>query len=125
MQRLVSVLLTSILACGTAAPTLDAQTNQSTRHIVAFKYKTGTTEGQIKQVTDAFRELKNKIPGIVSFEQGVNNSTVGKSRGFTHVYVVTLRDVEARDAHIPHPEHKKFGEFLARLGIIEDSLVVD
>lgn len=126
MQRIVSVLLlASVVAFGTAAPIVDAQTNQSTRHIVAFKYKTGTTEAQIKQVTDAFRELKNKIPGIVSFEHGVNNSTVGKNQGFTHVYVVTLRDVEARDAYIPHPEHKKFGEFLARLAIVEASFVVD
>jgi hypothetical protein len=36
------------------------------RHVVIFKYKRGATEDQVRQVTDAFRELKSKIPGIVS-----------------------------------------------------------
>ena len=32
------------------------------------------TAAQIQQVTDAFRALQTSIPGILSFEQGVNNS---------------------------------------------------
>jgi hypothetical protein len=35
------------------------------RHVVIFKYKRGTTEDQVRQVTDAFRELKNQIPGMI------------------------------------------------------------
>ena len=95
------------------------------RHVVVFKFKQGTTEDQIKQVTNAFRQLKGKIPGIVSFEHGVNNSPEKKNLGFTHVYLVTFENAQARDAYLPHPEHKKFGELLGKLGVYEDVFVVD
>jgi hypothetical protein len=94
------------------------------RHVVIFKYKRGTTEEQVRQVTDAFRELKNKIPGIVSFEYGINNSLEGKDLGFTHVYQLTFEDANARDAYLPNPEHKKFVESLRQLGILQDVFVV-
>jgi len=95
------------------------------RHIVVFKYKPGTTPEQIAQVTTAFRDLGRKIPGIVGFEDGVNNSPEGKNLGFTHVYMVTFEDARARDAYLPHPEHKKFGQLLGQLGVVADAFVVD
>lgn len=95
------------------------------RHIVAFKYTDGATDAQIQQVTDAFRALQHKIPGVVSFEHGVNNSPEGLNKGFKHVYVVTFEDEHARDAYLPHPEHKKFGALLEELGILEDAFVID
>lgn len=95
------------------------------RHVVVFKYKSDATEAQIKQVTDAFRDLQGKIPGIESFEHGVNDSPEGKNLGFTHVYLLTFKDVSARDEYLPHPEHKKFGELLGQLGVLEDAFVVD
>ena len=102
-----------------------AAQKQPVRHIVVFKYKPGTTEDQIRQVTQAFRHLKAKIPGIVAFEDGVNNSPENKNLGFTHVYVLTFEDVAARDAYLPHPEHKKFGQLLGKLGVVADAFVVD
>ena len=95
------------------------------RHVVVFKYKQGTTEEQIRQVTNAFWDLKNTIPGIVSFEYGVNSSPEAKNQGFTHVYLLTFVDAKARDTYLPHPEHKKFGALLAKLGILEDVFVID
>jgi hypothetical protein len=95
------------------------------RHIVIFKYKPEATEAQIQQVTEAFRELKHKISGILSFEQGVNNSPEEKNLGFTHVYLLTFEDAGARDTYLPHPEHRKFGRLLRELGILEDVFVVD
>ena len=98
---------------------------QPVRHVVVFKYKPGTTDDQIRQVTQAFRELKSKIPGIVAFEDGVNNSPEKKNLGYTHVYLLTFEDVAARDAYLPHPEHKKFGQLLGKLGVVADAFVVD
>jgi hypothetical protein len=95
------------------------------KHIVLFKYKPGATSGQIKEVTEAFRALKGKIPGITSFECGVNNSPENLNKGFTHVYLVTFENAEARDAYLPHPEHKKFGELLRKLDVLHEALVVD
>ena len=50
------------------------QNNKAVKHIVVFKYKSTATPAQIDKVTSAFLDLKNKIPGITSFEYGVNNS---------------------------------------------------
>ena len=115
--------LISLLAFSTLA--FAYQNGGRVRHVVVFKFKQGTTEDQIKQVTDAFRQLKEKIPGVVSFEHGVNNSPEKKNLGFTHVYLVTFESAKARDAYLPHPEHKKFGELLGKLGVFEDVFVVD
>jgi hypothetical protein len=95
------------------------------RHVVVFKYKPTATQEQIEKVTKAFGELKNKIPGIVAFEHGMNDSPENKNLGFTHVYMLTFEDAEARDTYLPHPEHKKFGELLGELGILDDAFVVD
>jgi Stress responsive A/B Barrel Domain len=95
------------------------------RHIVVFKYKPEASEAAIQQITNAFGELQHKIPGIVSLEHGVNNSPEGKNLGFTHVYLLTFENAEARDHYLPHPEHVKFGELLGKLNVLEDAFVVD
>ncbi len=104
--------------------TVEAQT-APVRHIVVFKYKPGATEAQIKQITDAFAGLAKTIPGITAFEHGVNNSPEKKNLGFTHVYQITFKDAAARDTYLPHPEHRKFGQLLGKLGVLEDAFVVD
>jgi hypothetical protein len=104
--------------------TLAAQ-NEPVRHIVVFKYTPEATAEQIAQVTRAFRDLQKRIPGITAFEDGVNNSPEGKNHGFTHVYLMTFESAAARDAYLPHPEHKKFGELLGKLNIVADVFVVD
>jgi hypothetical protein len=95
------------------------------KHIVLFKYKAGATPDQINEVTKAFKALKEKIPGITSFECGVNNSPENLNKGFTHVHLITFENAGARDAYLPHPEHKKFGEVLGKLGILDEAFVVD
>jgi hypothetical protein len=102
-----------------------AQKSKEVKHIVVFKYKATATASQIDEVTTAFIALKTKVPGITAFEYGVNNSPENLNKGFTHVYLLTFKDVAARDAYLPHPEHKKFGELLGRLNILEEPFVVD
>lgn len=116
------VALVSLSAAGLAAV---VQSTTQVRHIVVFKYKPTATPEQIAQVTTAFAALKDKIPGIVSFERGVNNSPENRNNGFTHVYQVTFTDAKARDAYLPHPDHQAFGTLLGTLGIVDDVFVVD
>jgi hypothetical protein len=97
----------------------------SMKHIVAFKYKAGATSDQINEVTKAFKALPGKIPGIASFEYGVNDSPENLNKGFTHVYLITFENAEARDAYLPHPDHKQFGDLLRKLDILEEALVID
>jgi hypothetical protein len=95
------------------------------RHVVIFKYQADAEEAQIAQITAAFRSLKDRIPGILSFENGVNNSPEGLNLGFTHAYVLTFENAAARDAYLPHPEHDAFGNLLSELGVVEEVFVVD
>lgn len=122
-------VLTAVFAGPLAEPTQAQAPAQAparaVRHIVVFKYKPEATPAQIQQVTAAFRALATSVPGIVSFEDGVNNSPEGKNQGFTHVYVITFKDAAARDAYLPHPEHKKFGQVLGKSGIFVDAFVID
>jgi hypothetical protein len=94
------------------------------KHIVGFKFKPNVSDSQIQQLTDAFRQLKDKIPGIISFEHGINDSPEGLNLGFTHIYQLTFEDAKARDIYLPHPEHQKF---VAEFGneFVEDAFVVD
>jgi hypothetical protein len=120
-----TIILTLIGAIGLALASFTAMKNEKVKHVVVFKYKPGTTDAQISQITNAFRDLKGKIPGIVSFETGVNHSPEKLDKGFTHVYLVTFDNVAARDTYLPHPEHKKFGELLGELQVVQEVFVVD
>lgn len=124
-RTLIAMLLAAVSLLLAATVIAASQQAQPVRHVVVFKFKPGASPDQIKQVTDAFRQLKDKIPGIVSFERGVNNSPEKKNLGFTHVYLLTFTDAQARDAYLPHPEHKKFGALLGQLGVLEDAFVID
>jgi len=123
--RLSAVLFASIVLGPLVMATPALAQDGPVRHVVVFKYKPDATADQIRQVSEAFRDLQKKIPGITGFESGVNNSPEGRHQGFTHVYLMTFESVAARDAYLPHPEHKKFGELLGRLGILADVFVVD
>ena len=125
-MKKISIALTLILAITASSFIIHMQQQKDTlRHVVVFKYKEDASQADIQKVTDAFRALQKSIPGIVSFEHGVNNSPEGKNMGFTHVYTLTFEDAAARDTYLPHPEHKKFGELLGSLGVLEDAFVVD
>jgi len=123
MKMTISLLL---IAAFSAAPVLAQQAaDDPVRHVVVFKYKADATDDQIAQVTDAFRDLQNSIPGITSFEYGTNMSPEGHDDGFTHVYLVTFESAADRDAYLPHPVHEKFGALLGELDILDDIFVVD
>lgn len=93
------------------------------RHVVCLKFKTGTDEADIKKVEDAFRDLKNKIPGIVSLEWGTNVSPEKHAKGFTHCFILGFKSDKDRDAYLVHPEHKKFGKILGP--VMDDVFVID
>ncbi|MEM8968977.1 MAG: Dabb family protein [Bacteroidota bacterium] len=122
MQKLICLFFFLTLCTMTAFAQSD---NDDVRHVVVFKYKADASEADIQKVTDSFRDLQNKIPGIVSFEHGINNSPEGLNQGFTHVYLLTFEDAKARDTYLPHPNHKEFGSLLDDLGVLEEVFVVD
>ena len=100
-----------------------APQKEKLRHVVCFKFKETTTKEQIKQVEEAFRDLKKKIPLVQSFEWGTNVSPEKLDKGFTHCFLVTFNSEKDRYAYLVDPAHKKFVEFA--LPLIGDAFVLD
>ena len=67
--------------------------------------------------------MKKKIPEIVEFEWGTNNSPEGKNKGCTHGFILTFKSEKDRDAYLPHPAHKEFGKLVGPL--LDDVFVID
>jgi hypothetical protein len=93
------------------------------RHVVFFKFKAGTSDEQLKTITDAFAALPKKIDAIRGFEWGTDVGVEGLSKGFTHCFFVTFADAAGRDAYLPHPAHKEFVDLVKPH--LEDVCVVD
>jgi hypothetical protein len=123
-MKSLTICLISMLGLALTAFAADTVTaKEKLRHVVAFKFKESTTKEQIKQVEEAFRALKAKIPQVVSIEWGTNVSTEKLEKGFTHGFIVTFNNEKDRDAYLVQPEHKKFVEF--ELPLIGDAYVID
>lgn len=93
------------------------------RHIVCLKFKETAKAEQIEEIERKFPELKTTIPGIVSIEWGTNNSPEGLNKGFTHCFVVTFENDQARCAYLPHSNHQVFVNILKPL--LDDVFVID
>ncbi|CAZ96999.1 MULTISPECIES: Dabb family protein [Zobellia] len=102
---------------------ISMQEDSLLRHVVLFKFKPETTKEDIKKVEEAFTALPSKIPQIVGYEWGLNNSPEGLNQGFTHCFFLTFNSEEDRAVYLPHPDHKAFGDILGPH--LDDVLVVD
>ncbi len=97
--------------------------DQVLRHAVFFSFKKEATEAQIDTIVNAFLKLPTKIPEIIDFQWGTNNSPENLNDGFTHCFLLTFKDEAGRDAYLPHPAHKEFGKSLG--GLHEKVFVID
>jgi len=82
------------------------------RHAVFFKFKDSSSEADIQGVADAFAALPSKIPEIIDFQWGTNNSPEEHDDGFTHCFLLTFKDEAGRSEYLPHDEHAAFGDVL-------------
>ena len=122
MHRFIPVALLALFSIAFfASPTEDS--SGTLRHVVAFKFKPTADQKQIDKVVEAFRNLRDSIDTIVSFEAGTNVSPEGLNKGFTHCFILTFRNEKDRDAYLVHPAHKEFGELVGPL--LADVFVVD
>lgn len=104
-------------------PAVKKSAKDKLRHVVVFKYKPDATPEQIAKIEKEFRALKEKIPGVISIEAGVNNSPENLNKEFTHIFIVTFRNEEARETYLPHPAHKAFVAVLKPS--LDDVFVID
>jgi quinol monooxygenase YgiN len=93
------------------------------KHAVFVKFKDTTTPEQVEQVFTDLLDLSEAIPGVEDYVAGPNDSPQGLSQGYTHAFIMTFTDAAARDAYLPHPDHKAFED--KALPLIESVVVVD
>jgi len=103
--------------------TMTAPAAEKLEHVVSFKFKSTASADDIKKVETAFRDLKTKIPQIVTFEWGTNVSKENHDKGFTHCFILSFKSEKDRDTYIGHPEHKAFGQLLHPY--LDDVFVID
>jgi hypothetical protein len=77
----------------------------------------------IADLNAAIARLKDVIPGIAGYTWGPNCSPEGLDRGFGAGFVMTFVDAAARDAYLPHPEHKAVQPLVRAL--VDDVFVYD
>jgi hypothetical protein len=94
------------------------------KHIVLLKLKDGVHPDQTAAVLEGLQALQGKLEGIVDVTGGDNNSPEGKSSGFGWGFVMTFENEAARDAYLPHPDHKAVSAETIR-PIVDDVLVFD
>ncbi len=121
LAALMAMLVWMFSVTGKAAE--KAAKKPKLRHVVAFKFKEGTTPEQIHKVEDAFHGLKKKIKNIKTLEWGTNVSKENKEKGFTHCWVLSFKSDKDRDTYIEHPDHKEFGKLVGPL--LADVFVFD
>ncbi|MEO6858576.1 MAG: Dabb family protein [Solirubrobacteraceae bacterium] len=76
------------------------------QHIVVLKWKPGTTDAQVEEV---FAQAGQLVDGIA----GVERITLGRNRGeaehgYTHAFIVNLRDDEALTEYVNHPVRQRY-----------------
>lgn len=82
------------------------------RHVVLINFKPELDESAVNLALNSVVKLKDRIDGILAVTVGANSSPENLDKGFRHGFVVDFRDVAARDAYLPHPEHVKVGKAL-------------
>jgi hypothetical protein len=124
MNTILALLIT-VLSLGivSAVAADKPAAEKKLQHVVALKFKENTTPEQIKEVENAFRGLKAKIPQIAALEWGTNNSPEKLDKGFTHCFILTFKSEKDREIYLPHPDHKAFGKLLGP--VLADVFVID
>jgi len=127
IRSFIAVLTVILLGIMSFTNNTDAAGKSNQRgnlvHMVSFKFKESVTKEDIKKVETAFAGLQKKIPQILSYETGTNNSPEGLDKGFTHGFVLTFHSGQDRDDYLIHPHHKDFGKLVGPL--LEDVFVLD
>ncbi len=79
------------------------------RHLVALRFKLGTSDQAKAKLYAELAGLKGHIGGILGFHAGPNISTEPLSRGFDDLFWFDFQDAAVRDAYLIDPAHQAIG----------------
>lgn len=91
-------------------------------HIVLIKFSPNTTTEQKEELIHRTLQSKEKIPGILDIQQGINFSD--RSKGYDMGLTVRFEDRESLENYLPHPAHQEILVYLKEIGV-EDTIIVD
>jgi len=83
-------------------------------HVVAVKFKDGTSDADKKVVAEAFRDLKKKIKEVKDYTGGDSVSVEKLNKDFHHCSILTFKDIPSLKVYMDHPDHKAFVELLKK-----------
>ncbi len=98
------------------------------RHLVALRFKAGTTDDVKQGLMDDLAALDERIDGILDFRACPNVSVEDPLvRGYRDLFWFDFRDASVRDAYLADEEHQGIGaRIVAELeGGAEGVLVLD
>lgn len=81
-------------------------------HIVLINFRDDVSDEHKRDIYDELHGLVGRIDGVLSMRFGPNVSPEGLSKGFRDGFVMELRDAEARDRYLAHPDHQAAGSKL-------------
>jgi hypothetical protein len=65
------------------------------------------TPEQTQKLIDGFRSL-TKVPEVLGFEWGIEQSAEDSSLGFTHSFLLTFQDFDSRTAYLNGKDHREY-----------------
>ena len=92
-------------------------------HVVLLRFAGEPRPEEIAALGREILALEGRIDGVEAVRWGPSTSPEGLERGYTHGFVMALRDDDARRAYLPHPAHVAVAERIRRL--CDDVLVFD
>ncbi len=97
-------------------------------HIVLLKVKSSVTKEEVTRLIDGLQQFKS-IPGVLDVKIGVHSTTLysdykDRSKGFTHIFTVTLKDAAALELYSTHAIHERVRQ-TAIIPVIEDIQAMD
>lgn len=93
------------------------------QHVVLIRFKDDTTVAQRAEFARRFDLLSTQIEQVRRLKWGMNSSTEGLDKGFTHCFLVLFDSAVDRDAYLPHAAHQAFVSETSQW--VADVLVVD
>lgn len=80
------------------------------RHIVALRFRKGTTAQEKQALYDDLAGLRERIDGILDFRSFANVSVeTPLVRGFDDLFWFDFQDIATRDAYLVDPVHQAIG----------------
>jgi hypothetical protein len=93
------------------------------RHIILIKFNTTASKNEIDKLKQSFESMPTRIEGVRSVEWGLNDSTEGKNKNYTHGVLMNFVDARVRNNYLSHPEHDELKKIL--IPILDDLIVFD